>query len=343
MFNFPETNALQDRDLKYTDWMTVNLDPDKVWIDGCFDFTHHGHAGAILQARRTVSKENGKLFCGVHTDEDIQHNKGSPVMNSSERYEHTRSNRWCSEVVEAAPYVTDPNWMDKHQCQYVVHGDDITLDANGEDCYKLVKEMGRFKVVKRTYGVSTTEIIHRILTKKSLPPTHPDYYPTTQELSFYSVAQDAVSKHCYVFQRDLDNVLVNGGYKFDAEDCVYVDGDFDLFHMGDIDQLRKLKMDLHPDKKLIVGITTSDYSSTIMTMKERVLSVLSCKYVDAVIIDADATSMSQYNCEKYHIGTAVLTAAGKFSEYLTKELIVKRVESQREVYIARNQKKGMSI
>ncbi|KAJ4130365.1 choline phosphate cytidylyltransferase [Fusarium falciforme] len=72
-------------------------------------------------------------------------------------------------------------------------------------------------------------------------------------------------------QRDLDNVLVNGGYKFDAEDCVYVDGDFDLFHMGDIDQLRKLKMDLHPDKKLIVGITTSDYSSTIMTMKERVL------------------------------------------------------------------------
>ncbi|CAI4062074.1 ethanolamine-phosphate cytidylyltransferase SKDI_07G2610 [Saccharomyces kudriavzevii IFO 1802] len=323
--------------------MTVKLDTEKVWIDGCFDFTHHGHAGAILQARRTVSKENGKLFCGVHTDEDIQHNKGSPVMNSLERYEHTRSNRWCSEVVEAAPYVTDPAWMDRYQCRYVVHGDDITLDANGEDCYKLVKEMRRFKVVKRTHGVSTTEIIHRILTKKSLPPSHPDYYPSIRELSFYSVGEDAVSKYCYVFQRGLGNVLVNGGYDFNVEDCAYVDGDFDLFHMGDIDQLRKLKLDLHPDKVLVVGITTSDYSSTIMTMKERALSVLSCRYVDAVVIDADSDTLAQYNWEKYHIGTAVLKAGGKFSEYLTKDVIVKRVESQRELYIARNQKKGMTI
>ncbi|CAI4039274.1 hypothetical protein SMKI_07G2540 [Saccharomyces mikatae IFO 1815] len=323
--------------------MTINLDPNKVWIDGCFDFTHHGHAGAILQARRTVSKEHGKLFCGVHTDADIQHNKGPPVMNSLERYEHTRSNRWCSQVVEAAPYVTDPNWMDTYHCQYVVHGDDITLDANGEDCYKLVKEMGRFKVVKRTYGVSTTEIIHRILTKNSLPPTHTDYYPNIKELSFYSVAEDAVSKHCYVFQSDLSNVLVDGGYTFNIRDCVYVDGDFDLFHMGDIDQLEKLKIVLHPDKRLIVGITTNDYLSTIMTMKERVLSVLSCRYVDAVIIDPNAASLAQCACEKYHIGSAVLKEGGKFSEYLTKDLIVKRVESQRDVYIARNQSKGMSV
>lgn len=323
--------------------MTIILDPDRVWIDGCFDFTHHGHAGAILQARQTVSKENGKLFCGVHTDHDIQHNKGSPVMNSQERYEHTRANRWCSEVVEAAPYVTDPDWMDRYQCQYVVHGDDITLDANGEDCYKVVKEMGRFKVVKRTYGVSTTEIIHRILTNNTLAPTHPDYYANTQELGFYSVAEDAVSKHCYVFQKDLSNVLVSGGYDFNVEDCVYVDGDFDLFHMGDIDQLRKLKMDLHPDKKLIVGITTNDYSSTIMTMKERSLSVLSCRYVDAVIINADADALAQCNWKKYRIGTAVLTEGGKFSEYLTKDVIVKRIESRRDVYVARNQKKGMSI
>ncbi|EJS43723.1 muq1p [Saccharomyces arboricola H-6] len=323
--------------------MTIILDPDKVWIDGCFDFTHHGHAGAILQARQTVSKENGKLFCGVHTDEDIQHHKGSPVMNSKERYEHTKSNRWCSEVVEAAPYVTDPDWMDRYQCQYVVHGDDITLDASGEDCYKLVKEMGRFKVVKRTQGVSTTEIIHRILTKRSWPPTHPDYYPNVEELASYSVAEDAVSKYCYVFERDLRNTLVGGGYDFKVKDCVYVDGDFDLFHMGDIDQLRKLKMDLHPDKRLVIGITTSDYSNTIMTMKERVLSVLSCKYVDAVIIDADTDALALYSWEKYHIGTAILKAGGTFSEYLTKNVIIKRVESQREVYIARNQKKGMSI
>ena len=40
-----------------------------------------GHAGAILQARR-LGKE---LYCGVHSDEAILHNKGPPVMTLKER------------------------------------------------------------------------------------------------------------------------------------------------------------------------------------------------------------------------------------------------------------------
>ena len=140
----------------------MELDDDKVWIDGCFDFTHHGHSGAILQARQTVKPgSQGVLYCGVHDDEAIRYNKGSaPVMDAQERYEHTRANRWCSEVIEKAPYVTQPEWMDRYGCKYVVHGDDITLDANGEDCYQLMKDLGRFRVVKRTSGVSTLSLIH---------------------------------------------------------------------------------------------------------------------------------------------------------------------------------------
>ncbi|CCF58920.1 hypothetical protein KAFR_0F03240 [Kazachstania africana CBS 2517] len=330
--------------------MTIELDANKVWIDGCFDFTHHGHAGAILQARRTILPPNeGELYCGVHSDEQITINKGRPVMTSPERYEHTRSNRWCTSVIEDAPYVTQPDVLDEYGCKYVVHGDDITLDANGEDCYQIMKDVGRFKVVKRTLGVSTTDIIHRILTGiyPSVEEHGEEYYPDAESLKLYSTAEDGYSKHCFVWKGDLNTVLVEGGFKIAENDLVLVVGDFDLFHMGQIDQLANVKTKMYansPKCKLIVGVTLRDFKdrnkNTIMTLKERVLSVLSCKYVDGVIIDpTDEDSFET----KWEIDTDPLIQSGKFSRYLTKQIIINRIDDQRDVYIKRNEKKGIII
>lgn len=76
---------------------------ERVWIDGCFDFFHHGnlstretdprsnvfsdhtlqgHAGAIVQARQLGSE----LYIGVHSDEAILENKGPTVMTLQERF-----------------------------------------------------------------------------------------------------------------------------------------------------------------------------------------------------------------------------------------------------------------
>ena len=44
-----------------------------------------------------------------------------------------------------------------------MHGDDITSDSSGQDCYRYVKAAGRFKVVKRTPGISTTDLVGRML------------------------------------------------------------------------------------------------------------------------------------------------------------------------------------
>ena len=71
--------------------------------------------------------------------------------------------RWATKPVPHAPYVTQLSWITHYGCQYVVHGDDITSDSNGEDCYRFVKEAGRFKVVKRTPGISTTDLVGRML------------------------------------------------------------------------------------------------------------------------------------------------------------------------------------
>lgn len=56
---------------------------ERIWLDGCWDFFHHGHAGAMLQARQLGSE----LYVGVHSDEDILSNKGPTVMDLDERYE----------------------------------------------------------------------------------------------------------------------------------------------------------------------------------------------------------------------------------------------------------------
>jgi ethanolamine-phosphate cytidylyltransferase len=71
--------------------------------------------------------------------------------------------RWATKAVPKAPYVTSLPWITHYGCQYVVHGDDITSDSDGKDCYRYVKAAGRFKVVKRTPGISTTDLVGRML------------------------------------------------------------------------------------------------------------------------------------------------------------------------------------
>ncbi|OAA66627.1 cytidylyltransferase [Niveomyces insectorum RCEF 264] len=131
----------------------------RLWVDGCFDFFHHGHAGAIVQARQL----GDELYVGVHSDEAILENKGPTVMNLRERLFAVDACRWVTRSVANAPYVTQLDWVSHFGCRYVVHGDDITSDGAGEDCYRFVKAAGRFKVVKRTPSISTTDLVGRML------------------------------------------------------------------------------------------------------------------------------------------------------------------------------------
>ncbi|RMZ66260.1 ethanolamine-phosphate cytidylyltransferase [Pyrenophora seminiperda CCB06] len=137
----------------------VEVSPQRIWVDGCFDFAHHGHAGAMLQARQL----GDELYVGVHSDEAIMENKGPTVMRLDERVTAVEACRWATKAIPRAPYVTSLPWITHYGCQYVVHGDDITSDSDGKDCYRYVKAAGRFKVVKRTPGISTTDLVGRML------------------------------------------------------------------------------------------------------------------------------------------------------------------------------------
>lgn len=56
----------------------------RVFIDGCFDVMHYGHANALRQAKAL----GDELFVGVVADDEIRANKGPPVMSMDERLVH---------------------------------------------------------------------------------------------------------------------------------------------------------------------------------------------------------------------------------------------------------------
>lgn len=54
----------------------------RVYMDGCFDLMHYGHANALRQAKAL----GDELVVGVVSDEEIIANKGPPVLSMQERY-----------------------------------------------------------------------------------------------------------------------------------------------------------------------------------------------------------------------------------------------------------------
>ncbi|KAK9133800.1 hypothetical protein Scep_013328 [Stephania cephalantha] len=108
---------------------------------------------------------NTYLLVGCCNDEITHMYKGKTVMTEAERYESLRHCRWVDEVIPDAPWVINQEFLDKHKIDYVAHDSLPYADASGagKDVYEFVKSVGRFKETKRTEGISTSDIIMRML------------------------------------------------------------------------------------------------------------------------------------------------------------------------------------
>ena len=89
---------------------------------------HYGHANSLRQAKAM----GDYLIVGIHTDSEITKNKGPPVFSQEERYKMVKAIKWVDEVIEAAPYVTTVEELDEYSCDFCVHGNDITMTADGK-------------------------------------------------------------------------------------------------------------------------------------------------------------------------------------------------------------------
>jgi len=135
--------------------------PVRVYADGIYDLFHFGHARSLEQAKKLFP--NTFLLVGVCNDELTHRLKGRTVMTDKERAESLRHCKWVDGVVEDAPWIVTQDFIEKHNIDYVAHGEDIILDENGVDIYKFVKDQGKYKTIKRTDGISTSDIILRIV------------------------------------------------------------------------------------------------------------------------------------------------------------------------------------
>lgn len=137
--------------------------PVRVYADGIYDLFHFGHAGSLEQAKKSFP--NTYLLVGCCNDEITHKYKGKTVMTESERYESLRHCKWVDEVIPNAPWVLTKEFLDQQMIDYVAHDSLPYADTSGaaNDVYDFVKSIGKFKETKRTDGISTSDIIMRIV------------------------------------------------------------------------------------------------------------------------------------------------------------------------------------
>ena len=121
------------------------------------DVFHYGHVNFLKKAR----EQGDYLLVGVHADEVVMSYKRRPILTMQERLQSVAGCRYVDELVPNAPLSMDRAWIETHGIDVVIHGDDFSKEME-ELCYSTPIELGIYRTVSYTEGISTTEIISRI-------------------------------------------------------------------------------------------------------------------------------------------------------------------------------------
>jgi ethanolamine-phosphate cytidylyltransferase len=322
------------------------------YLDGCFDLMHSGHFNAIRQAKTLCDI----LVVGISSDAEIALNKASPVLKERERYELLKHIKWIDEIIYDVPYSPSLAFINEHNIDFVIHGDDMPLNQEGKNPYEDIIRANKLKIIRRTEGVSTTDIVGRmlLLSKDHLNPsdgsTKSSMLLSSRRLSEFSSRRAPTLN----------------------DKVVYFDGGFDIFNIGHADALKKAR---DFGTYLIVGIFDDETVNRmkgsnfpIQNLAERVLNLSACKWVDEVIIGAPLEisedmiksmnislvvagthtgaepMMDSKVSQKNHVPTSLGIYRFIDSEwgYLNVQEIANRIIENRATYIKRNAKKALA-
>ena len=352
----------------------------RVYMDGVFDIIHSGHFNALRQGRRL----GDVLVLGINSDEDVEKAKGPPLMNVKERAALAGACKWVDEVVIDTPYTPTLELLDELNIDFCAHGDDPCFNELGEDVYASMKKVGRYKVFKRTEGISTTEIIGRLLTltkenNQSLKSLEGAELMTSSSL--LKKVDDNISRDIPYEKGPVISSFLSTGRRLhefcnnkiprENDRVIYVDGAFDILHIGHIEILKKarelgdfLYVGVHDDKTVNFH---RGKNYPILNLQERVFNLLALKYVDDVVIAAPWT-ITEDLIKSLKISLVVQGTQTKYDEEFTSvqndpyayckqigiykqilseydmnsEVLVKRIFEKRDHYLKKYQKKSNS-
>ena len=311
------------------------------------------------------------LIVGIHSNAEIESQKGPPVMKQEERYGLLSHIKWIDEIAYDVPYCPSLGTLEKVQADFVIHGDDIPYNSEGRCAYDEIIAANKLKIIKRTEGVSTTDIVGRLLLLTREHLDDPEAKAVAAEL--IRKQPDSASKSSVKMLTTARRIAEFSSRRpvSESDVVVYIDGAFDLFNVGHASTLKKAR---ELGTYLIVGIYDDETVNRakgsnypIMNLHERVLNVCSCKWVDDVVIGAPRTidadmiktlniqiiaqgthtaSKHSENIERIDIQRITEGGLAKFAEVesdwptLTTAEIAKRIAENRILFLQRNAKRG---
>lgn len=134
----------------------------RVYADISADLFHYGHVEFLKKARAL----GDYLLVGICADDVLEPYKRRPILTMEERVASVAGCRYVDEVLPNAPLIVDRAWIEKYDIHLVVHGDDFPQEKL-EYYYKVPMEMGIFRTVPYTHGISTSEIIRRVIERSA--------------------------------------------------------------------------------------------------------------------------------------------------------------------------------
>lgn len=180
-------------------------------------------------------------------------------MSDHERLTMVSSCKFVDEVIPGCPYIMSSEYLDwaikKYKIDFVVHGDDPCI-VDGKDVYAAAKAAGKYRNIPRTCGVSTTDIVGRMLLLTKEHHYHHSLDGDNNEESSLNEEMQSSSRKLGRSSSMAESFVVGQQSKFlttsrmlqlfsagvraptKAMKVIYIDGAWDLFNPGHVVTLK---------------------------------------------------------------------------------------------------------
>jgi len=141
-------------------------DSVRIYASMVADLFHYGHVAFLKQARALGTH----LIVGLISDDVATAYKRKPILSQEERAKVMAGCKYVNEIVLNAPLAPTREFLELHNIDFVIHGDDFTE----EKLYTYFADpmaLDMMRITSYTQGISTSDIIERI--KKSIKKPHP--------------------------------------------------------------------------------------------------------------------------------------------------------------------------